>query len=372
MRTKPHFISNYEFRNRISGGVLGAIVIFVMFWCFSLINNACEKDARQFWRDGNSWYEENNRAALFFRDGDAEGIAGLEDDWPGSNRRFLQFLWVLANNEPRQVREHYYENYAGEPADDGKVSLGTWRAIYNDPASARERLAFLKDGGLWRTTELDVAIAFVEGKEPSLRTLQPNPASYYQMVFWIGLLVAYAMVCAAMARSFAKGYSKDYGNSMFDLPRSVFPYTVMLLFAPAFAVPWALRGLYHGLYQLVVRPVRAVTRWVNRGAKTSEIYGQFVRLKTRKARQVRQELIVSGADVLATRAETAALAKAVECEADPVQREAMLAEFKQFNIWLDEIAEHRVSRGCVSIPDQMRWLKSRIIALHEAEFNRLR
>lgn len=373
MKVVPRFIGFREFAERSVKGWKWAFGVAVVSAFFCGIVGKCIEENRQRRIWDNEFPQRFNRAALFFRDGRAEGIDGLEYNIACSDRSYLEFLWVLANNQPRQAREKAFLHFYGvDEGEAGKVPLGVWKAITDEHYTATARLESVWQSDFRGRYGVGAALNYVKGKDTRLIALCPDLTYIYWWIIGAELFLGYALVCFIMARGYAQGWAPGYKNSLWDLPRSVVPFFLMLLFAPAFAVPWALRGLYHGLYQLALRPTRAVTRWVNRGAKASEIYEQCVRFKTRKARQVRQELITSGADVLAARAEIAALTQAAKCVADKGQREALLAKLNQIKSWVEEVVKNRANGQCANIPEQVNWLSARVAALHEGEFNRLR
>ena len=368
MQTKTRFISFNEFWQRIRVSllaVLGCIFVGCFFSCCVVMMS--ESD-RILWKYESKSIREYNMAVRFFQTGTANGIPGLKKDEPKSYRRYLEFTATLVRNESLSSRKLAYLRYTGDPRlfdEILDIPKGTWEAISEEHISPAFRIHKLFESNQDFVVARGVLNNLANGRELSLQKPKPNPSDWVYQFLQVLWLTCYSIICLIVFFRFA---NPNGCWDAWDLPKSPKAYLVMLLFAPAFVVPWACRGLFHVVYQ----PTRLAVKWVSRGAKTSEISGLIYKLKTRRARKTQKKVLACGADVIGARVEIAILAKAIECVPDAAQRQVLLAKLAEVKSWLEEVVRIRAEGGCANIPVQVKWLANRVVQLHEIETNRLR
>ncbi len=342
----------------------------------------------QQWRDDVREVNRYNAVLTAYRDRRHDQIGWL----PSDNRvvSYVSFVIDLEEVTTPQAREAAYLRYRRiGSVDEHALTLFQYRAITDPGMDLGQRLERLAPAKSENELVDRVTSDFLRGQR-SPQSPPPRPRHVVAHnkitpeIFRMLLILAVSLSQLSMLiYFFCYGTKNVNGKRQWAVPINVGSWLIMLLYAPAFLLPWIGRLLWYILTHAVFVPVA----WII--AKFGWLLFQadmmsFMHYATQQARARRdeehrrlEEIAVIGQDVIGCRLELAQARKRAESTEDTVARHIQLQKIDAAEKLLDAVAKQKGARAATTAratadsssarTASLDDLLIRIEALHETE-----
>lgn len=399
---------NFVRRCRAGFWALGiAIVLWPMVFLVGSGGNGCRwdtndkisaenKETMKKWREELVRVAQRNAVIRAFEAGSTAGIRDLGGERAG---RYTELMIRLAGEAAPEQRVNSYCHWIGAATLPDSIPLGLSKALSDEGLPPAERINRFNSNRTIDPHEYpnvvdEVTSQWVSGRiHPSVQPLPPRPHLKAQVkADWLAwsvfAIVLYGIANLVMIIGYFLPREDRRGNpiSSWDAPVNPGSWLIMTVFAPAFAIPWFLRGVYFTIVRPLIWGIGGTGRgikWlfvdfsVEEVARKGRERWQRKRVE-RQRRAAEEQMAVAeqvrvGADVAALRIKLKAFIEQAKFVQDKGERERLICRLAEAESKLESTAKARSSKTkpngdtSVGITEQVEDITTRIDALYESE-----
>lgn len=352
------------------------------------------KETMKKWREDRAQTALRNAVIRAFEHGSTAGIRGLGGERAG---RYTELMIRLAGDATTEQRIESYCYLIGAATLPDSTPLGLLRALNDEGLQPAERVSrFIS----YRTADTqgypnvvdEVTNQWVGGRiRPSVQPLPPRPRLKPRveadwLAWGIFAIVLYGVANLVMTMGFFWKEWDGYGSTAvhrWAIPVNPGSWLIMLVFAPAFTIPWFVRGVYFTILRPLVWGIGGTGRgikWLLVDFSVEEVTRRARerrerKLARRRQRAAEEQMTVAeqarvGADVAALRIELKAFIEQAKLVQDKGERERLICRLTEAESKLESTARTRASKtktNGISGDGGVEDITTRIDALYESE-----
>lgn len=297
------WITFRDFFKRCGPGIVAtviAVVLFgVVFGIAALKRKSDNYDIRfkheralSEWRTVNHPVDLKNATIRSLRAGKTSGYTPFDSADHQALGRFVDLVLLVTNGKTPEVRMQAYMDFLKVDKPPDSTSYGVYRGLTVETLTSLERYELLRSQLIPKVGEpMDFGIvdglirAWLKGDRPELEKLSEKPTLKLPGTLNSKVWIIFALVPFLLAQGFmAVGYFVvDEKDKTWAVPANPAGWLIILLFAPAFVVPWAGRGVYW----VVLWPIGLVLGGVFKGVKWT-LFDLDLSTPPRKVREWRE------------------------------------------------------------------------------------
>lgn len=347
------------------------------------IRSAANKETMQKWREELGQTKLWNAMVHALQKGSTAGVRGFDE----RSGRYAELMLRLIGNftpEERVQAYCYYKGISRLPDDTTVFILSALKGRDLSPELRVRLMVYGQDASALEKAVLE----WVNSNEhhPAAKPLPPRPRLKPHikpdwMAWSIFAIALYGLVNLVMAIGYFYPRDDYYHRlqTAWSMPVNLGSWLVMLVYAPAFAAPWAAVGSYFWL----LRPIGRGARWVFADFSIQELAHKVGERRERKRterqrRAAEEQMAIAeqarvGADVAALRIELKAFLEQAKLVQDKAEREQLIERLIGAERKLESTARGRAGKtktsGDVSagIAGGVEDIATRIDALYESE-----